>query len=66
MNSTPASEGLWQIALDWVLLQHEGELSAAAQAELTAWLSAAPAHRAAYDEASRVWLATGLVPPSTF
>ncbi len=65
MNSTPASEALWQIALDWVLLQHDGELGSAAQAELAAWLAAAPAHRTAYDEASRVWLAAGLVPPVT-
>ncbi len=54
--------------MDWVLRLHESELETGAPvappAELAAWLQADPAHRAAFDEASRVWLLTGMVPPA--
>ncbi len=64
MTTTTDADDHWPAALDWLQRQHEGGLDAAAQAELAAWLNAAPAHRQAYDEASRVWLAAGLLPPS--
>lgn len=60
-----AADAHWQTALDWITLQHQGELTPERQAELAAWLRADPAHRQAYDEANRVWLITGLIPPST-
>ncbi|MFN3984809.1 MAG: FecR/PupR family sigma factor regulator [Rhodocyclaceae bacterium] len=54
---------LWTQAVHWVLCEHEGRLDEAARAELRCWLGISSAHRAAYEEASRLWLLTGLVPP---
>jgi transmembrane sensor len=59
-----SNDRAWQQALDWVLRAQERPLDAAAGAALAAWLAEHPSHRAAYDEASRVWLLTGLVPPA--
>ncbi|MFM9432976.1 ferric-dicitrate binding protein FerR (iron transport regulator) [Janthinobacterium sp. CG_23.3] len=64
MTTTTDAAAHWQTALDWIQRRHEDDFDAAALAELAAWLNAAPAHRHAYDEACRVWLAAGLVPPS--
>lgn len=50
--------------MDWVLRTHEQPLDPQVTAALNAWLALDPAHRAAYEEAARVWLLTGLVPPS--
>ncbi|MDP9880339.1 transmembrane sensor [Variovorax boronicumulans] len=60
------SDPTWQTAWTWVRRQHAGEgaLDAAASAELAHWLAADPAHRQAYDEAGRLWLLVGLVPPA--
>lgn len=54
----------WQTALDWIQREHENALDESAQAELAAWLKASPDHLKAYEEARRVWLAAGLVPPA--
>lgn len=54
---------VWKTAVDWVILEHRS-LSAAEQKDLVDWLNMSPAHRAAYEEASRLWLLTGFVPPS--
>ncbi|QGZ38136.1 FecR/PupR family sigma factor regulator [Pseudoduganella flava] len=54
----------WQQALDWLLRAQEQPLDTTGSAALAAWLAEHPSHRAAYDEASRVWLLTGLVPPA--
>lgn len=59
-----STDRAWQQALDWVLRAQEQPLDAAASAALAAWLAEHPSHRAAYDEAARVWLLTGLVPPA--
>lgn len=65
MTDSRQNDSVWQAAVEWVLRVHERPLDAQAQAALTAWLDQDPAHhRAAYDEAARVWLLTGLVPPS--
>ena len=56
-------DGVWHAAVEWVIREHES-LSAAEREELINWLNMNPAHRKAYDEASRLWLITGLVPPS--
>jgi len=56
---------VWQIAWTWVRRQHErGGLGEAAGKELAQWLAADPLHRKTYDEAARLWLLVGLVPPA--
>jgi ferric-dicitrate binding protein FerR (iron transport regulator) len=37
-------------------------LDSVAERELSDWLAKDPANRAAYEEASQVWMLTGLVP----
>ncbi|HVK93783.1 MAG TPA: DUF4880 domain-containing protein [Noviherbaspirillum sp.] len=64
MTDSRQNDPVWQTALDWVLRTHEQPLDADAAAALAAWLNQDPAHRAAYEEAARVWMLTGLVPPS--
>jgi len=60
----PKQDPIWDIAWSWVTRQHERQsFDAAAEAELAHWLAADPAHRHAYDKASRLWLMAGLVPP---
>jgi transmembrane sensor len=55
----------WDAAWAWVFRQHEDrELDEPAKAELVRWLAAHPRHRAIYDEACRLWLMAGLVPPA--
>ena len=64
----PDSEGddiVWHAAVEWVILQHESPLDAVAEKELSDWLENDPAHRAAYEEASQLWMLTGLVPRSS-
>lgn len=65
MTDTTNADPHWQCALDWIQREHEAPLDDAAHAELTAWLKADPAHLTAYQEASRVWLIAGLVPPQS-
>lgn len=50
---------IWQIAVQWIIREHESPLDAAAENELAVWLNEDPANHAAYAEASRVWLLTG-------
>lgn len=64
MTDSLRNDPVWQMALDWMLRVQERPLDADTAAALAAWLEQDPAHRAAYDEAARVWLLTGLVPPS--
>ena len=64
MTDTPEHDPVWQKALDWVLCTHRQPLDADTASDLAAWLDEDPAHRQAYDEAARVWLLTGLVPPA--
>lgn len=67
MDATNSNDKHWQAAMDWVLRLHDNELQGAVpealQAELATWLRADPGHRPAFEEASRVWLITGMVPP---
>lgn len=53
---------VWHTAVEWVIREHES-LSPAEREELIGWLNMNPTHKKAYDEASRLWLLTGLVPP---
>lgn len=56
---------VWQAAWTWVRRQHErGGLGDAASEELARWLAESPLHRKTYDEAARLWLLVGLVPPA--
>lgn len=64
MTNSRENDPVWQAALDWVLRAHKQPLDANSASALAAWLAQDPAHRKAYEEASRVWLLTGLVPPS--
>lgn len=60
----PGRDPVWAAAWSWVSRQHEPvDLDAEAQAELARWLAADAAHHKAYDEAARLWLIAGLVPP---
>lgn len=55
----------WESAWIWVQRQHDHEqFDGAALAELVAWLKQDPAHRLAYNKASRLWLISSLIPPS--
>ncbi|WLW59493.1 DUF4880 domain-containing protein [Achromobacter aegrifaciens] len=56
---------VWDAAWSWVLRQHEHDsFDANAEAELVQWLAVDAAHRQAYDNAGRLWLMVGLVPPA--
>ena len=60
MQNYPA----WETAWGWVLRQHEErELGEPVRAELARWLAADPRHLAVYEEACRVWLMAGFLPP---
>lgn len=64
MTDSRENDPVWQTAVDWVLRVHGSSLDPETTATLAAWLAQDPAHRTAYEEAARVWLLTGLVPPS--
>lgn len=64
MTNSSDNDPVWQAALDWVLRAQHRPLDAPAASSLAAWLAQDRAHRQAYDKAARVWLLTGLVPPS--
>ncbi|MET3431262.1 ferric-dicitrate binding protein FerR (iron transport regulator) [Herbaspirillum seropedicae] len=63
MSSSSDSPSPWDSAVTWVLREHEQTLLASAdQQALEQWLAADPAHRAAYREATSLWLALGFLP----
>jgi ferric-dicitrate binding protein FerR (iron transport regulator) len=62
MTNSSDNDPVWQAALDWVLSAQQQPLDAPAAAALAAWLAQDPAHRKAYEKATRVWLLTGLIP----
>jgi len=62
-NQANRDDPAWQTAWNWVLREHERPLDAGEQSELIQWLKADPAHYRDYEEASRIWLLSGLVPP---
>lgn len=64
MTEERDSDPVWQSAWLWVQRQHDHEqFDDAALAALVAWLKQDPAHRAAYNKASQLWLLSGLIPP---
>jgi ferric-dicitrate binding protein FerR (iron transport regulator) len=64
-NPAHRDDPTWQTAWNWVLREHERPLNAAEQSELVQWLKADPAHYKNYEEASRIWLLSALVPPES-
>jgi ferric-dicitrate binding protein FerR (iron transport regulator) len=64
MTDPGNNDSTWQAALGWVMAAHEAPADERVREQLAAWLAADPAHRAAYEEASSIWLLTGLVPPT--
>lgn len=65
MKEDKDQDPAWQTAWAWVRRQHaHGGLDDAARADLARWLAADPAHPKTYEEAGRLWLLVGLVPPA--
>jgi ferric-dicitrate binding protein FerR (iron transport regulator) len=64
MSTSDSTDSLWDIAWKWVVREHEQDLDAPSREQLLAWLSQDPEHRKVYEEACRVWLISGLVPPA--
>jgi ferric-dicitrate binding protein FerR (iron transport regulator) len=62
MSGPDLDDAVWNAAWAWVIREHEQSLDDAARAELIAWLRSDRAHLARYEEASRVWLASALIP----
>ncbi len=50
---------VWYTAVEWVI-RERGLLTSDDQREMIDWLNRNPAHRAAYEEASCLWLLSGL------
>lgn len=65
MSSQDRDDPTWQAAWAWVKREHEhqGSLPATWQGEFKAWLMADSFHRKTYEEAARLWLLVGMVPP---
>lgn len=63
MSSSNNDNPVWQAAWSWVLREHDRPLNSEEQRELVRWLKADPSHYKNYEEASRVWLMSALVPP---
>lgn len=63
MTDSVQGDVLWQTAVGWVMREHDQQLDAGTREVLFDWLARDPAHRAVYEEASLIWLLTGLVPP---
>lgn len=62
MTNFGRADPLWDTAWEWIVREHEQPLDAPAQQQLLTWLKADPSHLKIYEEAARVWLATGLLP----
>lgn len=59
-----AQETIDDAALRWRMAVHDAPQDPQVRAGLAAWLALSPAHRAAYDEACRLWMLTGLMAPA--
>ena len=60
MAGSQEKEAIDQAALAWVMAMNEAHGDPQVGSALQGWLAASPAHRAAYEEACRVWQLTGL------
>lgn len=61
MPDSQRDDVAWQTAVDWIIRKHESPLDSVAERELSDWMAKDPANRAAYEEASQLWMLTGLV-----
>lgn len=61
MPDSQRDDVAWQTAVDWIIRKHESPLDSVAERDLSDWLAKDPANRAAYEEASQLWMLTGLV-----
>jgi ferric-dicitrate binding protein FerR (iron transport regulator) len=60
MAGSQDNEGIDQAALAWVIALNEAPADPQLRGALQGWLAASPEHRAAYEEARKVWQLTGL------
>ena len=65
MAGGDTADSIEAAATGWVMALHEAPDDKQLRESLAAWLAADPAHRTAYAEVRRVWLLTGLLPPTT-
>jgi ferric-dicitrate binding protein FerR (iron transport regulator) len=65
MAGGDTADSIDQAAMGWVMALHDAPDDAQVRESLAVWLAADPAHRPAYALARRVWLLTGLLPPTT-
>lgn len=54
---------MWRAAWRWVQRDHEQPLDDEQRDALMRWRDEHPSHRIAHDQAARLWLLSGLVPP---
>lgn len=66
MTDRKLKDLVWYTAVEWVIREH-GLLSSVDKKNLIIWLNRNPAHKAAYNEASSLWLLSGMafsrIPP---
>lgn len=60
MEGSEQRESVDQAALAWVMAVNDAPADPQVRSALEGWLAADPAHRAAYEEACRVWQLTSL------
>lgn len=63
MEGSEDSGSVDEAALAWVMALNDAPADPQVRSALHGWLAASPAHRAAYEEARRVWQLTGLALP---
>lgn len=64
MGGPQAPHSIDDAATQWLMALHDAPHDTTLRNGLAAWLAADTAHRAAYDEARRVWMLTGLLAPA--
>lgn len=60
MAGSQEEQGIDQAALAWLMALNEAPADPQVRSALQGWLAASPEHRAAYEEARKVWRLTGL------
>lgn len=64
MDNDSGDDAVWQVALDWLMREHEESLSDTDREAFHAWLAASSQHRRVFHEAEQLWLLTGMIPRS--
>ncbi len=62
MDNDSGDDAVWQMALDWLMREHEETLSDTDREVFHAWLAASAQHRRVFREAEQLWLLTGMIP----